>query len=75
MEQFEDAMETAVAEQNDVQLWDRDENFTPMSQAEKVDYLFTVAVKADKLLTELAPQIGPLLEGITKNPMLKMFLR
>ena len=46
-----------------------------LTDSEKINYLFEVAVKADKLMQEVAPQIVPLLESVSKNPMLKMFLR
>jgi hypothetical protein len=46
-----------------------------MTDSEKIEYLYQVAVRADKLLTELAPQVGPILESVSKNPMLKMFMR
>jgi hypothetical protein len=46
-----------------------------LTDSEKLQYLYQVAVRADKLLTELAPQVGPLLESVAKNPMLKMFMR
>lgn len=43
--------------------------------AEKLEFLFQVALKADKLMQDVGPQLIPMLEGIQKNPMLKMFLR
>lgn len=46
-----------------------------LTDSEKLDFLYAVAVKADKLLTEVGPQIVPILEGVSKNPMMKMFLR
>lgn len=45
------------------------------TDAEKLDFLYQVALKADALMKDIGPQLGPLLEGVSKNPMLKMFLR
>jgi hypothetical protein len=48
---------------------------TPMTDSEKLEYIYQIALKTDQTLKELAPQIAPMIEGISKNPMLKMFLR
>jgi hypothetical protein len=44
-------------------------------QREKIDYLFDVAKKVEKLVDELGPQVGPILASVAGNPMLKMFMR
>ena len=44
------------------------------TDSEKLEFLYQVALKADKLMQEIGPQLIPMLEGIQKNPMLKMFL-
>jgi hypothetical protein len=46
-----------------------------ISDSEKLEFLYQTALKADALMKEIGPQIGPILEGVSKNPMLKMFLR
>ena len=46
-----------------------------LTDAEKLDYVYNIAVKAEKLMEEIAPQIGPMLQSIQNNPMLKMFMR
>lgn len=48
---------------------------TPMTDSEKIEYVYQVALKVDAAVREVLPQVGPMLEGIQKNPMLKMFLR
>ena len=53
-----------------------EEPATPvLTDAEKLDYVYNIAVKAEKLMEEIAPQIGPMLQSIQNNPMLKMFMR
>ena len=42
---------------------------------EKIEFLYQVALKADKLMQDVGPQLLPMLEGIAKNPMLKMFMK
>ena len=39
---------------------------------DKIDHLHGVALKVEKLVDELGPQIAPILAGLSKNPMLKM---
>jgi len=46
-----------------------------LTRDEKVDYIFSIAQRADGLIREVGPQVGPLLESLSSNPMLKMFLR
>lgn len=48
---------------------------TEPTDSEKLDFLYQVALKADKLMQDVGPQLIPMLEGIQKNPMLKMFLK
>lgn len=64
------SQEIAVVEEDVVQG-----EHVELTDSEKLEFLYSVALKVDKLVTELAPQIGPLLDGVAKNPMLKMFLR
>jgi hypothetical protein len=45
------------------------------TDSEKLEFLYQTAVKADKLMSEIGPQLVPMLEGIAKNPMLKMFMK
>jgi hypothetical protein len=45
------------------------------TDSEKLEFLYQVALKADKLMKDVGPQLIPMLEGIQKNPMLKMFLK
>jgi hypothetical protein len=46
-----------------------------LTDSQKIDFLYQTALKADALMKDIEPQLGPLLEGVSKNPMLKMFLR
>lgn len=45
------------------------------ADAEKLDFIYSVALEAKKLIDEVHPQIAPILAGLEKNPMLKMFLK
>lgn len=46
-----------------------------LTDSEKIEYVYQVAVKVDAAVREVLPQVGPILESVSKNPMLKMFLR
>lgn len=46
-----------------------------LTDSEKLEYIYQVAVKIDAAVREVLPQVGPFLESVSKNPMLKMFLR
>lgn len=64
-QEFEQWHKDVIAEPEKVEFTD----------SEKLEFLFQVALKADKLMKEIGPQLIPMLEGIQKNPMLKMFLK
>jgi hypothetical protein len=46
-----------------------------VTDSEKLDYIYSVALKVDAAVREVLPQVAPMLESIQKNPMLKMFLK
>jgi len=46
-----------------------------ITDSEKLEFLYQVALKADKALSEIMPQVEPLLKGLQSNPMLRMFLK
>jgi hypothetical protein len=46
-----------------------------LTDSEKIEYMYQVAVKLDAAVREVLPQVAPILESVSKNPMLKMFMR
>jgi hypothetical protein len=55
--------------------WMEEAKSVELTDSQKLEFLYQVAVKADKLMQEIGPQVGPILESASKNPMLKMFMR
>jgi hypothetical protein len=50
------------------------EMYPDVTDFEKLDFIYGVALEAKALIEEIKPQVAPLLASLEKNPMLKMFL-